>query len=247
MIDVESNIAMLNERILRAAARAGRNPVGITLVAVTKTVPAESIVEASAAGLREFGENRVQEAERKIHWSRERGLDLTWHMVGHLQRNKVKKAIQLFDMVQSVDSLPLAHEISQRCAQAAAASLPILLEVNVSGEASKQGFTVREGDRRALDGFLTAVQEIAALPHIEPRGLMTVAPFGAAEEELRSCFGQVRSLLHRLQRQFPHQRWQHLSMGMTDDFEVAIEEGATILRIGRAIFGERGKQQEDKR
>jgi pyridoxal phosphate enzyme (YggS family) len=246
MIDVGNNIAVLNERILRAAARAGRSPAEISLVAITKTVPAEVIAEASCAGLREFGENRVQEAEPKIHWSRERGMGLTWHMVGHLQRNKVKKAIQLFDVIQSVDSLPLAREISQRCAQAVAGRLPILLEVNMSGEASKYGFAVHEGDGRALDGFLTAVQEITALPHLEPQGLMTVAPLGAPEEELRSCFRRVRSLLDRLQEQFRNQNWQHLSMGMTDDFEVAIEEGATVLRIGRAIFGERGKLQEDK-
>ena len=241
MIDVENNIAMLNERIFLATIRAGRSPAEITLVAVTKTVPAEKIAEASEAGLREFGENRVQEAEPKILWSRERGLGLNWHMVGHLQRNKVKKAIQLFDVIQSVDSLPLAHEMSQRCAQAAAVRLPILLEVNVSGEASKYGFAVHEGDGRVLDGFLTAVQEIAALPRLEVQGLMTVAPLGAPEEELRSCFRRVRLLLNRLREQLPNQHWQHLSMGMTDDFEVAIEEGATILRIGRAIFGERGK------
>ena len=241
MIDVENNIARLNERISCAAGRAGRSPAEITLVAVTKTVPAEKIAEAWEAGLREFGENRVQEAEPKILWSRERGLGLNWHMVGHLQRNKVKKAIQLFDVIQSVDSLPLAHEMSQRCAQTPAVRLPILLEVNVSGEASKYGFAAPEGHGRLLDDFLRAVQEIVALPHLEPQGLMTVAPFGAPEEDLRSCFRRVRSLLHRLREQLPNQQWQHLSMGMTDDFEVAIEEGATILRIGRAIFGERRK------
>jgi hypothetical protein len=241
MIDVENNIAMLNERIFRAAGRAGRSPAEITLVAVTKTVPPEKGAEAWGAGLRDFGENRVQEAEPKILWSRERGLGLKWHMVGHLQRNKVRKAIQLFDVIQSVDSLPLAQEVSQRCAQAADVPLPILLEVNVSGEASKYGFAVHEGDGRALDSFLTAVQEIVALPHLEPQGMMTVAPFGAPEEELRSCFSCARSLLHTLREQLPNQHWQHLSMGMTDDFEVAIEEGATILRIGRAIFGERGE------
>jgi len=204
-------------------------------------VPAERIAEASAAGLRDFGENRVQEAEAKIVWSRERGLGLTWHMVGHLQRNKVKKAVQLFSVVQSVDSLQLAQEMSQRCAQAEAARMPVLLEVNVSGEASKYGFAVQEVDGMAADGFLTAVQEIMALPYLELRGLMTVAPLGAQEDELRSCFRCVRLLLQRLRAQWPNQHWQDLSMGMTDDFEVAIEEGATMVRIGRAIFGERSK------
>jgi hypothetical protein len=241
MIDVENNIARLNERISCAAGRAGRSPAEITLVAVTKSVPTEKIAEAWGAGLREFGENRVQEAEPKILWSRERGLGLNWHMVGHLQRNKVKKAIQLFHVIQSVDSLPLAREMSQRCAQAPAVRLPILLEVNVSGEASKYGFAAHEGHGRLLDDFSRAVQEIVALPYLEPQGLMTVAPFGAPEADLRSCFRRVRSLLNRLREQLPNQQWQHLSMGMTDDFEVAIEEGATILRIGRAIFGERRK------
>jgi pyridoxal phosphate enzyme (YggS family) len=240
MMDVENNIAMLRERISSAARRAGRRAAEITLVAVTKTVPAEKIAEASEAGLREFGENRVQEAEPKILWSRQRGLGLNWHMVGHLQRNKVNKAIQLFDVIQSVDSLTLAHFMSQRCAQGATVRLPILLEVNVSGETSKYGFVMHEADGGVLDGFLTAVQEIVALPHLELQGLMTVAPLGAPEAELRSCFRRLRSLLNRLRERLPNQHWQHLSMGMTDDFEVAIEEGATILRIGRAIFGERG-------
>jgi pyridoxal phosphate enzyme (YggS family) len=241
MTDVENKIAMLNERILHAAGRAGRSLAEITLVAITKTAPPEKIAEAWQAGLREFGENRLQEAEPKILWSREKGLGLNWHMVGHLQRNKVKKAIQLFDVIQSVDSLRLAHEINQRCAQAAAVRLPVLLEVNVSGEASKYGFAVHEGDGRLLDGFLATVQEIGALPRLEVQGLMTVAPLGAPEAELRSCFRRLRLLLNRLREQLPNEPWRHLSMGMTDDFEVAIEEGATILRIGRAIFGERGK------
>jgi len=241
MIDVAKNIDTLNERIFRAARQAGRSPTEVTLIAVTKTVPAEKIAEAWEAGLQDFGENRVQEAEPKILWSRERGLSLKWHMVGHLQRNKVKKAVQLFDVLQSVDSLPLAQELSRRRAEADAGRMPALLEVNVSGEASKYGFTLQEVDGMVSDGFLTAVQEIMALPNLELQGLMTVAPLGAQEDELRSCFRRVRLLLQRLRAQWPNQHWQHLSMGMTDDFEVAIEEGATMLRIGRAIFGERSK------
>lgn len=241
MIDIAGNIDTIKERIFCAAGRAGRRPTEITLVAVTKTVPVDKIAEAWKAGLRDFGENRVQEAEPKILWSRERGLSLNWHMVGHLQRNKVKRAIQLFDVIQSVDSIPLAQEMSQRCAQAAAGRLPVLLEVNVSGETSKYGFAVHELDARVSDGFLAAVEEMTGLPHLELQGLMTVAPLGAQEEELRSCFRRMRLLLRRLREQWPNQHWQHLSMGMTDDFEVAIEEGATMLRIGRAIFGERRK------
>jgi pyridoxal phosphate enzyme (YggS family) len=238
MTEVSSNVAVLNERIASAAVRAGRRPEEITLVAVTKTFPPERIREAWEAGLRVFGENRVQEAEPKILWSREEVLGFDWHMVGHLQRNKVKKAIQLFDTIESVDSLRLAREIEQRC-RAASVIMPLLLEVNVTGEASKHGFAVYEDGGQQVDDFVSAVQQIVAMPSIELQGLMTVAPFGAPEEELRSCFRRVRLLQDRLRAQFPNHHWQHLSMGMTDDFEVAIEEGATVIRIGRAIFGKR--------
>jgi pyridoxal phosphate enzyme (YggS family) len=207
-------------------------------VAVTKNVPQEKIREAWEAGLRVFGENRVQEAEPKVLWSREGGLGCEWHMVGHLQRNKVKKAIQLFDTIQSVDSLRLAWEIDGRC-RAACARMPLLLEVNVSGETSKHGFAAYDADGRQMDDFLGAVQQIVAMPNLEPQGLMTVAPFDAPEEDLRACFRSLRLLLERLREQFPDNHWRHLSMGMTDDFEVAIEEGSTIIRIGRAIFGKR--------
>jgi pyridoxal phosphate enzyme (YggS family) len=238
MTDITGNIAVLHERIAAAASRAGRRPEEISLVAITKTFPPEKVQEAGEAGLRVFGENRVQEAEPKILWSRVEGLDFEWHMVGHLQRNKVKKAIQLFDIVESVDSLRLAQEIDARC-RAASVRMPLLLEVNVSGEASKHGFAVYDADGKQMDDFLGAVQQIVAMPNLDPQGLMTVAPFGPPEEELRACFRSLKLLLERLRELFPSTRWRHLSMGMTDDFEVAIEEGSTMIRIGRAIFGER--------
>jgi len=246
MTDINSNLARLRQRISAAAARAGREPEEITLVPVTKTFPPQTIEEALSAGLREFGENRIQEAEPKIRWFRERGVHLKWHMVGHLQRNKAKKAIQLFDIVHSVDSVRLAHEISRRCARAKI-TIPILLEVNVSGEASKYGFRVEEARREEEEQFFHAVEEITSLPNLDLQGLMTMAPFGAPEEEVRSCFRSLSSLFSKLKENFPQKGWQHLSMGMTDDFEVAIEEGATIIRVGRAIFGERKDYQEDKR
>jgi pyridoxal phosphate enzyme (YggS family) len=245
MIDIDANLARLNERIAAAAARAGRAPEEITLLAVTKTLPAERIRESLSAGLREFGENRVQEAEPKIRWFQERDIQLKWHMVGHLQRNKARAAIHLFDMIDSVDSLRLAREISRR-SEAAEIIMPVLLEVNVSGEASKYGFVVQEGKREQEDLLLSAVEEIAVLPNLELQGLMTMAPFGAREEVLRSCFGRLRSLLDTLKASFGDIDWRHLSMGMTDDFEVAIEEGATMIRVGRAIFGERKDRREDK-
>lgn len=245
MIDIDANLARLNERIAAAAARAGRAPEEITLLAVTKTLPAERIRESLSAGLRQFGENRVKEAEPKIRWFQERDIALKWHMVGHLQRNKARAAIHLFDMIDSVDSLRLAREISRRC-EAAEIIMPVLLEVNVSGEASKYGFLVQEGKREQEDLLLSAVEEIAVLPNLELQGLMTMAPFGAREEVLRSCFGRLRSLLDTLKGSFGDIDWRHLSMGMTDDFEVAIEEGATMIRVGRAIFGERKDRWEDK-
>lgn len=238
MTDIRANLRRLNERIAAAAARGGRTTEDITLLAVTKNFPVQVIEESLAAGLREFGENRVQEAEPKIRWFRERGTRLQWHMVGHLQRNKAKTAVRLFDMIQSVDSVRLARELSRRCGRAETI-MPILLEVNVSGEAAKYGFQVEEGDQEQVEQFLSAVEEIAALPNLELQGLMTMAPFGAPQELLRSCFRRLRLLLDQLGDSFPEIRWRHLSMGMTDDFEVAIEEGATIIRVGRAIFGER--------
>ncbi len=238
MTDINSNLARLKERIAAAAARAGRETGEITLVAITKTFPPQAIEEALSIGLREFGENRVQEAEQKIEWFRERDIPLKWHMVGHLQRNKVKKAVRLFDIIHSVDSIRLAREISHRSA-IAEITMPVLLEVDVSGEASKYGFRADESKDEQQEQFLRAVEKMASLPNLDLQGLMTMAPFGAPEEVLRSCFSRLRSLLSQVKEKFPEKAWHHLSMGMTDDFEVAIEEGATIIRVGRAIFGER--------
>jgi pyridoxal phosphate enzyme (YggS family) len=238
MTDISSNLSRVNERISAAATRVGRDPEEITLVTVTKAFSPQTIEEALTTGLREFGENRVQEATPKIEWFRERDIHLKWHMVGHLQRNKVKKAIHLFDVVHSVDSVGLAREISRRC-ETAEMTMPILLEVNVSGEASKYGFQVKEAKDEPEERFFRAVQEIATLPSLDLQGLMTMAPFGAPEEEVRYCFRRLNSILGELQEKFPENGWRHLSMGMTDDFDVAIEEGATIVRIGRAILGER--------
>ena len=188
------------------------------MVAVAKGFPPEAVREAYAAGLRHFGENRVQEAAAKRPLLAD--LDITWHLVGHLQTNKVKKALQLFDIVHSLDSLPLAQELSRR----AQGPLPVLLEVNVAGEASKFGL--------APEQVPAAAQAIARLPHLELVGLMTVAPMASDPEEVRPVFRRLRELAQAL-------GLPHLSMGMSDDFEVAVEEGATMVRLGRAIFGPR--------
>ena len=185
-------------------------------------------------GLRHFGENRVEEAQAKVGHLPD---DVTWHMIGHIQSRKATQVVSLFQVVHSVDSLKLARRLDRFAAERAE-PLPILLECNVSGEESKYGFDANrwdadEGQRRAL---LDAVEEILALPHLQVQGLMTMAPIVADPEQARPVFVRLRALCDELAAAFPQADWQHLSMGMTDDFEVAIEEGATLVRVGRAIF-----------
>ena len=217
-MSIAENLARVRERLDRACQKAGRLPEEITLVAVAKGVGPEMISQAHSLGIRHFGENRVQEAQEKI--SALKPLDITWHMVGHLQTNKAKLALELFHAIDSVDSLPLARALSRK----APAPLPILLEVNVSGEATKFGFL--------SEALPLALQEIARLPNLEVRGLMTVAPLVKDPQEVRPIFSRLRGLAQAL-------GLKELSMGMSDDFEVAIEEGATQVRLGRAIFGPR--------
>jgi pyridoxal phosphate enzyme (YggS family) len=219
-VSIAENLGRVQERVAAACRRAGRSPNEITIVGVTKTFPPEAVADGCRAGLTEVGENRVQEAARKIPLVGAMGVRPRWHLIGHLQTNKVKTALELCAMIHSVDSLRLAEAISRR----ATATVPILLEVNVAGESTKFGFAPQEVPE--------AVRSIAALPNLEVRGLMTVAPFTADPEEVRPVFRRLRELCDGL-------GLPELSMGMTDDFEVAIEEGATILRIGRAIFGAR--------
>lgn len=232
---LEQNLRAVQQRIARAAARAGRDPREITLVAVSKTFPVETILVAHALGVQHFGENRVEEAAEKIPTLKASITQspITWHLVGHLQSRKVKDAVALFDLIHSVDSVALAQKINQRAA-ALGKRLPILLEVNIAGEASKYGFAP---EPRAE--FFAAVRAILALPQLDAQGLMTIAPLVAQPDEARPFFGALRALRDELRARFPEGAWQHLSMGMTDDFEAAIAEGATMVRIGRAIFGAR--------
>lgn len=219
-MDIEHNVQELQQCIAGACQRAGRSPDEVTLVAVTKAIEVPAIVAAFNAGIRNFGENRVQEAKPKIEQLEGLRADLTWHMVGHLQTNKAKTAVDIFDIIHSVDSLRLAEALSRHSQK----KLPVLIEVNVSAEATKGGFRLPEVDE--------AIRQIGRLPNIEIEGLMTIAPWVSDAEEVRPVFRQLRQLRDAL-------GLRHLSMGMTDDFEVAIEEGATLVRIGRAIFGER--------
>ncbi len=231
-MDIAGNITRVRERITAAAARAGRNDSEVTLVVVTKTRTPEEITAAFEGGVRHFGENRVEEAEAKFPQ-----LDLpdtTWHMIGHLQSRKAARALDCFDVVHSVDSVKLARRLDHLSAERGQVAR-VLVEVNVSGEASKYGLAL--SDRKGLEA---TVAEMARLPHLSVEGLMTVAFITDDPEEVRPVFAQLRALRDELQERYPQSRWQHLSMGMTDDYEVAVEEGATMVRVGRAIFGPRG-------
>ena len=217
---IASRVEGVRRRIASACERSGRSPEEVTLVAVTKGVALEAIRESVDAGVRHLGENRVQEAEDKQNVLGDLSGLVTWHMVGHLQTNKVKLAMSLFAIIQSVDSFHLAEAISKR----SSARRPIFLEVNLSQEPSKYGFALDELPRRHA--------AIAQLPALDVRGLMTVAPQTDNAEDVRPHFWRLRVAAEGL-------GLKELSMGMSNDFEVAIEEGATHVRIGRAIFGER--------
>ena len=220
-MDVERNIREVEKRVTQAAHRVGRAPEEIAIVVVTKEVAPQAIEAALKAGIRHIGENRVQEAKEKIALLSALEPRPTWHMVGHLQINKVKTAVEIFDIIHSIDSLRVAEAISHRAQK----TIPVLLQVNISGEGTKSGFSGAELPK--------VLEEVARLPSLEVRGLMTIAPAVKDPEEVRPIFRTLRELRDSL-------GLEHLSMGMTDDFEVAVEEGATMVRIGRAIFGERG-------
>jgi pyridoxal phosphate enzyme (YggS family) len=238
---IAAHIQAVRERIAAAARRAGRPPEEIRLVGVTKTHPPELVARALAAGLHDFGENRVQEAEPKIAALSGERQAITWHLIGHLQSNKARRAAALFDMIHSVDSLHLAEVLARGVGSSPTNPLSILLQVNVSGEASKEGFALAGWEQRPelLDGWLAELEQLLALPHLAVRGLMTIAPWGSEPDAARPTFRSARRLRDVLIQRFPTADWSILSMGMTDDFEAAIEEGATLVRVGRAIFGER--------
>jgi pyridoxal phosphate enzyme (YggS family) len=224
------NISGVYKRISHAAMRAGRNPEDVKLIAATKTVSVERIITAIDAGLRVFGENRVQEAQKKIlsEELRAAGVRVDWHLIGHLQGNKVKYAIQLFDLIHSVDSEELAREID-RNAEKIGKVQDVLVEVKLSREETKHGVP-----RTGLSGLLTSMR---GLKHLNLLGLMTIPPFFDDPDQARPYFRELRELREGMTAEgfdLPE-----LSMGMSGDFEAAIEEGATMVRVGTAIFGER--------
>ena len=229
----------IQERIAIAARLSGREPDAVTLVAVSKTWPVETLIAAIEAGALHLGENRVQEAEEKIAQLGARFPHVHWHLIGHLQRNKAKIAAPRFHLIHSLDSLRLAETLDRYVMHTA--PLPVLLQVNVSGEASKAGFDLPGGieNQAGFECFLLEVAAILALPKLHVQGLMTIAPFADDPEAARPAFRMLRLLRDELQQHFPQADWRHLSMGMSDDFEVAIEEGSTLVRVGRAIFSDR--------
>jgi hypothetical protein len=253
-MSLSDNLHRVQDRIASAASRAKRDPASITLVAVSKTQAVEALIEAYQLGARHFGENRVEEAIdklpafnlAKVEWEHSQsslkpaqGSSVTFHMIGHVQSRKADEVAALFDRVHSIDSLKLAQRLDRFAAEQDKV-LPILLEVNVSGEESKYGFS---GARRAE--LLGAAETIGQLHHLKLDGLMTMAPIVDRPDQARPVFRSLRELRAELEAKLKIQLPQ-LSMGMTDDFEVAIEEGATLVRVGRAIFGERMKSEGEK-
>ncbi len=236
MTYIPDNIVRIRERIAEAARRAGRDPADITLVAVTKTRSAEIVRAGVEAGLTDVGENRLEEALPKM--IAVASPHLRWHLIGHIQSRKAKAAIEAgFALIHSVDSVKLAERLN-RFAVELGRSQPILLECNVFGEATKSGFEMSNPTRWAAR--LPEIAQILALPNVRVRGLMTIAPIVEQSEQARPVFARLRELRHYLSAQLTTspEAWRELSMGMTDDFEAAIAEGATLVRIGRALFGE---------
>jgi pyridoxal phosphate enzyme (YggS family) len=233
----------VSERIALAAARAGKDPNDITLVAVTKTWPAEAVAAAFHAGIRHVGENRAEElAGKKTQLSEIlAGADeLVWHQIGTLQSRKTRLVAENADFFHALDRLKIARRLSQQLADFDR-TLPVFLEVNLSGESSKSGFLASkwEEDATQRESLRNVIETIAQLPGLDLQGLMTMAPWGVQKDFIRTIFRRTRLLAQWLQSELPQVSLGQLSMGMSDDFEIAIEEGATYVRVGRAIFGSR--------
>lgn len=232
MSEVAGALGEVRERMAQAARRSGREPSAVRLVAVSKTRPVETLVEALETGQVDLGENYVQELVAKQEALREREPQPQWHFIGHLQRNKVRFIAPFVHMVHAVDSLRLGEELNRRGGECGR-RIPVLLEVNLAGEESKFGLTADE---------VGAVAEaLAGLEHLAVSGLMAMTPLGAPEDEVRRLYAGTRELAERIGRNVRAEDWRELSMGMTQDFEVAIEEGATLVRVGTAIFGSRSE------
>ncbi|MHB0876861.1 MAG: YggS family pyridoxal phosphate-dependent enzyme [Anaerolineae bacterium] len=240
---VAAGVRAVRERIAAACARAGRREDEVTLVAASKTRPPEAVLAALAAGITDFGENRPEEAAPKIEAIARLAPDAglcqpNWHMIGHVQSRKARMVVGPYALLHSLDSTKLAFKLDQ-LAREQGTVLPVLLEVNLGDEESKYGFPAPDDNGRSAEVLLQAVESILPLQHLSLRGLMGMAPLTQSTEEARPYFRRLRLLREALRRDYGATDWEHLSMGMTDDFDVAIDEGATLVRVGRAIFGAR--------
>lgn len=232
---VKENLLIVQSRIEEACRRSGRDPKEVTLIAVSKTKPADMIIDAYESGIRDFGENKVQELCDKYELLPD---DIHWHMIGHLQRNKVKQVIDKAVLIHSVDSFRLAEQIEEEAAKKEIC-VNILLEVNVADEETKFGFRLEETEQ--------AIRNISVFPHISIKGLMTIAPFVENSEQNRPVFKKLSKFYVDMQRKnIDNVNMNMLSMGMTGDYEIAIEEGATLVRVGTGIFGTRYKIGENE-
>jgi PLP dependent protein len=230
MRDLRARVERVRDEIADAAARSGRDPTAVTVIAASKTRSPEDVAEAVAAGIEHIGENRVQEAAEKVGRVRELlGRDPTWHLIGTLQRNKCRQALDLFELIQSVDSVRLAEALARR---SEGRRVSVLLEVHLGDDPTRPGFRPNDVG--------PALASIEALTHLEVLGLMTVAPLGLGPDQIRSVFRHLRELRDSLRERHSGLSLDELSMGMSEDFGLAVEEGATMVRVGRAIFGERG-------
>lgn len=241
---IAQNLASVQAEIAAACQRAGRPVEAVKLVGISKTHPPEMLLAALQAGLRDLGENRVEEAAPKIAEVVSRlPADITlptWHMVGHVQSRKARSVVETFDVIHSLDDLKLARRFDTFAGEQKAIR-EVLLEINISGEESKEGIAAQnwQNDANQRQNLWSLVQEISQLSNIRLVGLMTMAPYYAEPEATRPVFAALRGLHDALINDFPQVTWRELSMGMTNDYSVAIEEGATMVRVGRAIFGER--------
>jgi len=225
MADIGANVARVRARIAEAALRSGRRPESVMLIGVTKTVGIDRIREVVACGVRALGENRVQEARVKVA----QVPGVAWHLIGSLQRNKVREALRLFEVIHSVDSLGLAEELSRRSGEREGSRpVDVLIQVNISEEPQKHGAPPEDTEH--------LLAQVLRLPGVRVGGLMGIAPLAADPTEARPYFRRLRELRDRVRERLPGAGVDALSMGMTDDFEVAIEEGATMVRVGRALF-----------
>lgn len=228
-MEIKDRLVQIHQNIAETAKKAGRAPEEIRLMAVSKTRTSEEVLEAYEAGQRLFGENRVKEGADKFS---NLPKDIELHLIGHLQRNKVKHSLPIYSWVESIDKFETAEELNKRC-EKENLSMKILLEINTSGEDSKNGFISEEKARVCLDSIL------ASCPTLETRGLMTIAPFTDDEKSIRRSFSSLREIFDKLKKEYKELNLDTLSMGMSSDYQSAIEEGSTLVRVGTAIFGKR--------